>query len=339
MMERRQLGQRGPEVSRLALGTMTFGAESDEAASQEILDVFVEAGGVLIDTADVYADGLSEHLVGAWLRARPGRREQVVLATKGRFPVAGQPGASLRASYLRAALDASLDRLAVDRVDLYQIHGPDLSTPLEEVVEFFEQAVASGKATYVGASNLPGWQIAKLARLCQQADVPLVAHQPQYSLLAREVEWEVMPAAIDAELGALAWSPLGGGWLTGKYRRDEAPPARSRLGEDPNRGVEAWDRRGTERTWAVIDRLQQVAEEHGVSPAQAALAWVADRPGVTSAIVGARTADQLQQTVAAGSLHLDPAATTRLDDVSAPRMPDYPYGFVAEWAGVGDPDS
>ena len=338
-MERRQLGQSGPVVSRLALGTMTFGAESDEAASQEILDVFVQAGGVLIDTADVYADGLSERLIGLWLRTRPGSRDQVVLATKGRFPVPGQPGASLHASYLQAALDASLARLAVDHVDLYQVHGPDRSTPLEEVVEFFQQAVASGKTTHVGASNLPGWQIAKLALLCQQAGVPLVAHQPQYSLLAREVEWEVMPAAIDAGLGALVWGPLGAGWLTGKYRRSERPPARSRLGHDPNRGLEAWDRRGTELTWTVIDRLQQVADQHEISPAQAALAWVADRPGVVSAIVGARTADQLRHTVAAGSLHLDPAATTRLDQVSAPRLPDYPYGYIAEWAGVGDTGS
>jgi aryl-alcohol dehydrogenase-like predicted oxidoreductase len=336
-MDRRHLGVRGPEVSRLALGTMTFGAESDEAAAQEILDVFVEAGGVLIDTADVYADGQSERFIGEWLRARPGMRDQVVLATKGRFPVTGQPGASLRASYLRSALDASLTRLAVDHVDLYQVHGPDLSTPLEEVAEFFQEAVASGKTTYVGTSNLPGWQIAKLALLCEQADVPLVAHQPQYSLLAREVEWEVIPAAIDAGLGALVWGPLGAGWLTGKYRRGEPPPARSRLGEDPDRGVEAWDRRGTEFTWAVIDRLLRVAEEHEVPPAQAALAWVADRRGVVSAIVGARTADQLRETIAAGSFHLDPAATTALDQQSAPGRPDYPYGFIAEWAGVGGP--
>lgn len=336
-MELRRLGAHGPEVSRLALGAMTFGAESDEQATYELLDVFVEAGGTLVDTADVYSDGLSERLVGRWLRSRAGGRERVVLATKGRFPVTGQPGAGLSAAYLRGALDASLRRLGVDRVDLYQTHGPDERVGVEELPGFVAEAVSSGKVAHVGVSNLPGWQITRLAGLLGTADEPvrqaLVAHQPQYNLLAREVEWEVMPAAIDAGLGAVVWGPLAAGWLTGKYERGARPTTPgTRLGDNPTRGIEDWDRRGTEHTWRVLDRLRAVAADAGVSMAQAAIAWVADRPGVTSAILGARTAEQLRQTLPAGDLHLDPAATAALDEVSAPPTPDYPYGLIPEMA-------
>jgi len=332
-MELRRLGEHGPEVSRLALGAMTFGAESDEKTTYEILDVFVEAGGTLVDTADVYSDGVSEELVGRWLRSREGVGDRVVLATKGRFPVTGQPGAGLSAAYLRGALDASLRRLGVERVDLYQTHGPDDRVGVEELAGFFTEAVAAGKVGSVGVSNLPGWQLTRLVHLLREAGAPpLVSHQPQYNLLAREVEWEVLPAAIEAGIGAIVWGPLAAGWLTGKYRRDSRPGAGTRLGDNPTRGNEDWDRRGTEHTWTVLDRLRSVAEDAGVSMGQAAIAWVADRPGVTSAIVGARTADQLRQTLPAGDLHLDAAATAALDEVSAPATPDYPYGTMAEMA-------
>lgn len=333
-MEQRDLGQ-GLSTSRIALGTMTFGAESDEAASGEILDTFVAAGGTLIDTADVYADGVAEQWVGRWLRRRPDLRDRIVLVTKGRFPVTGQPGASLSRAYLRTALDASLRRLDVDHVDVYLAHGPDRTTPLEELAAFFADVVATGKARHIGVSNLVGWQIAKLTALLELQGGPrLVTHQPQYNLLAREVEWEVLPAARDAAISAIVWGPLGSGWLTGKYQRDTGPPRGSRLGDDPDRGIEAWGRRATERTWAIVDRVRTVAGELGVSPAVAALAWVADRPGVGAAIVGARTAEQLRATLPAASLHLPEDAAAALDEVSAPPLPDYPYRFAEEHSDV-----
>jgi aryl-alcohol dehydrogenase-like predicted oxidoreductase len=328
-MPLRELGQSGAQVSRIGLGTMTFGAESDEGASRVILDEFVDAGGTLVDTADVYSDGVSEEWIGRWLRDRPGVRERIFLATKGRFPITDQPGASLRPEYLRRALDASLRRLGVDHVDLYQAHAPDEHTSMEELADFFAEAVESGKTRYVGVSNLPGWQTAKLAEILRsRGGPPLASHQPQYNLLSREAEWEVVPAALDAGVGLIVWAPLASGWLTGKYRRDAAPAAGTRLGEDPSRGVEAWDKRATDRTWAVLDRLHAAAQKYGRPPAQIAVAWVADRPAVSSAIVGARTVEQLRDVLPAAELSLDAATAEALDEVSAPQTPDYPYGFI-----------
>lgn len=336
-MEKRQLGVDGPEVSRLAYGAMMFGGAADEQASYAMLDRYVAAGGTFVDTSDNYNDGTSERWLGRWLRDHPGARDELTLATKGRFPVTGQPGASLTAAYLRTALDASLRRLGVDHVDLYQLHGPDADHSVDEVVGFLSEAVASGKTRYVGVSNLAGWQVAKLARLLREADgPPLVSQQIQYSLLAREPEWELLPAGRDAGAGAILWGPLGQGWLTGKYQRGVRPSAGTRVGDSPDSVLEAWDRRNNERTWTIVETLTKVAVGHGVTPAQAALAWAADRPGVTAPIVGARRADQLDETLAAADLHLDPAATAVLDAVSAPPTPDYPYGFIEEishWHG------
>jgi aryl-alcohol dehydrogenase (NADP+) len=311
---------------------MTFGVESDEPESQRILDVFVAAGGTLIDTADIYGDGESERILGRWLANSGTTRDRLIIATKGRFPVSGQPGASLRKRYLHGALEKSLRRLGLDRVDVYLSHGPDSSTPLEELVEFFAEAVDAGQTRFVGVSNLAGWQIAKVGLLAREARVPLVWQQPQYNLLAREVEWEVLPAGVDAGVEAVAWGPLAAGWLTGKYGRGRRPTGASRLGENPERGVEAWDRRGTERTWTIIDHLREVASERDLTPAQAALAWVSARPGVVSAIVGARHAGQLDETLAAGDIHLDDEATGVLDEISEPATPDYPYRILAEFA-------
>lgn len=333
-METRQLGSSGPAVSRFSLGAMTFGGDTDETAAHEVLDVYVEAGGTLIDTADNYGSGASEHIVGRWLSARPGMRERVLLATKGRF---GYPGASLTPTYLRSAIDASLSRLGVDHVDLYQLHGPDNQHGVEEIVEFLTEIVTAGKARHVGVSNFAGWQVAKLARLLgEQGGPPLVSQQIQYSLLARAVEWEVIPAGVDAGLGALLYGPLGQGWLTGKYRRDRQPPAGTRVAQAAEWTSESWHRRNTEEVWSIIDVLHDIANAHGVTPGQAALAWVADRPGVTAPIVGARTVAQLRESLAAGALHLDEKATTRLTEVSAPPTPNYPYQMIeqiAAWHG------
>jgi aryl-alcohol dehydrogenase-like predicted oxidoreductase len=328
-MEYRTLGSSGCAVSSLALGTMTFGAETDEDGAHAQLDRFVEAGGTLVDTADVYSHGVSEQIIGRWFARRPADvTEPVVLATKGRFATADDPnGAGLSARHLTRALEASLGRLGLDSVDLYQVHAFDPLTPLEETLRTLDGFVRAGKIRYYGLSNFTGWQLTKAVWLARAMNVAgPVTLQPQYSLLARETEWEIVPAVLDAGMGLLPWSPLGGGWLSGKYQRDQRPAGDTRLGDDPNRGMEAYDRRGTERTWNVIDAVQKVAEDRGVSMAEVALAWVTDRPAVTSTILGARTMGQLETNLRAAQLHLTEAETTVLDAASDPHVADYPYG-------------
>jgi len=308
---------------------MTFGAETDEQGAHRQLDRFIGAGGTLVDTADVYGDGGSEEIIGRWFASRPaGVTEPVVVATKGRFPLDDSPnGAGLSARHLTRALDASLRRLGLDSVDLYQVHAFDPWTPLEETLRTLDGFVRAGKIRYYGLSNFTGWQLTKAVHLARALNVAgPVTLQPQYSLLVREIEWEIVHAAMDAGLGLLPWSPLGGGWLSGKYRPNERPTGATRLGEDPNRGMEAYDRRGLERTWAVIDAVGKVADERGVSMAEVALAWVTDRPGVTSTILGARTVEQLDANLRAAGLHLTQEETSALDAASDPRAVDYPYG-------------
>src|SRR3984893_17120049 len=328
-MDYRMLGGSGCAVSSLCLGTMTFGVETDKPGAHQQLDLFIEAGGTMVDTADVYGSGRSEEIIGRWLASRPSDvTERVVLATKGRFAVDDSPnGAGLSARHLTRALDASLRRLGRESVDLYQVHAYDPLTPLEETLRTLDQFIRAGKVRYWGLSNFTGWQLTKAVHLARARNVAgPVTLQPQYSLLAREIEWEIVPAALDAGLGLLPWSPLGGGWLSGKYKRDERPAGATRLGEDPNRGMEAYDRRGTERTWNVIDGVQKVAEDRGVSMAEIAIAWLTDRPAVTSTILGARTLSQLETNLRAAGLHLTPAETAALDAASDPHPTDYPYG-------------
>jgi len=328
-MDYRTLGRSGCAVSSVCLGTMTFGTETGEAAAHQQLDQFIDAGGTLVDTADVYSRGASEEIIGRWFASRPAQvTERVVLATKGRFPLGGAPNdAGLSAVHLTRALDASLRRLGRDAVDLYQVHAYDPLTPLEETLRTLDGFVRSGKIRYYGLSNFTGWQLTKTVYLARELNAaPPVTLQPQYSLLAREIEWEIVPAAMDAGLGLLPWSPLGGGWLSGKYRRDERPAGATRLGEDPDRGMEAYDRRSTDRTWRVIDAVQKVAEDRGVSMAEVALAWVTGRPAVSSTILGARTTDQLQTNLRAAGLRLTPEETAVLDAASDPDPVDYPYG-------------
>src|SRR4051795_2822664 len=330
-MEYRTLGRSGCAVSTLCLGTMTFGDESDEKVSHAQLDRFLEAGGTFVDTADVYSAGESERIIGHWYASRPADlTESVVLATKGRFPMADEPnGAGLSTRHLTRALDASLTRLGLGTIDLYQAHAWDPLTPLEETLRAMDSFIRAGKIRYYGLSNFTGWQLTKAVHLARELGLATpVTLQPQYSLLVREIEWEIVPAALDAGLGLLPWSPLGGGWLSGKYRRDERPAGATRLGEDPGRGMEAWDRRGTERTWDVIDAVQRIAESRGVSMAEVALAWVTDRPGVTSTILGARTVEQLDTNLEAVDLHLTTEETAALDAASDPHPTDYPYGTL-----------
>ncbi|WP_333768874.1 aldo/keto reductase [Streptomyces sp. IBSBF 2435] len=329
-MEYRNLGRSGCSVSALCLGTMTFGAESDEKTAFAQLDRFVEAGGTFIDTADVYSAGRSEEIVGRWLADRPADvTDQVVIATKGRFPMgAGPNDAGLSRRHLDRALTASLRRLGVDSVDLYQVHSWDPLTPVEETLRFLDDAVRQGRIHYVGLSNYTGWQLQKAVDTADFRGLSRpVTLQPQYSLLSREIEWEITPACQSEGLGLLPWSPLGGGWLTGKYRRDERPTGATRLGEDPGRGVEAYERRAAaQRTWDVVDAVQSVAEEAGATMAQVALAWLLDRPAVTSVILGARTVEQLDDNLGSSDLRLTPGQTARLDRASDPGAADYPYG-------------
>jgi aryl-alcohol dehydrogenase-like predicted oxidoreductase len=328
-MEYRTLGRSGCAVSNLCLGTMTFGTESDEDVAHAQLDRFVEAGGTFVDTADVYSAGVSEEIIGRWFAQRPADvTDAVVLATKGRFPTGDAPNSSgLSARHLTRALDASLRRLGLDAVDLYQVHSFDPHTPLDETIRTLDGFVRAGKIRYWGFSNFTGWQLTKAVHLARElgAAAP-VTLQPQYSLLVREIEWEIVPAALDAGLGLLPWSPLGGGYLSGKYRKGERPSGATRLGEDPGRGMEAWERRGTERTWNVIAAVQDVAEARGVSMAEVALAWVTHRPAVTSTILGARTLEQLETNLRAADLRLDEDETARLDAASDLHATDYPYG-------------
>lgn len=328
-------GASGLGLSVYGLGTMTFGAETDEAGSHAQLDAFVEAGGTLIDTADVYSRGASETIIGRWL-GRRGHHDDLVLATKGRFPMGEGPldrGAGRR--WLTRALDASLSRLGTEHVDLYQIHAWDHRTPLTETLETLDGFVRAGKVRHVGWSNVTGWQLQRILRLSEAHGCSRpVSLQPQYNLLAREIEWEVLPQCIDEEVGVLPWSPLGGGWLTGKYQRDATPEGSTRLGEDPSRGVEAWDRRNTARTWAVLDAVREVAEQVGRPMAQVALAWLRQRPGITSVILGARTTTQLEDNLAAADLTLTESQMSTLTLASAPGTPSYPYGFLEDQTGL-----
>ena len=329
-MEFRALGRSGCAVSAYALGTMTFGRETDEEHSHEQLDTFVEAGGNLVDTADVYSGTESEAIIGRWLAAAPPDvRERVVIATKGRFPTDDSPnGLGLSRRHLSRALDASLTRLGVDAIDLYQVHAWDPHTPLEETLRFADDAVRAGKVRYFGLSNFTGWQLQKAVDLAEHRgwSVP-VTLQPQYNLLVREIEWEIVPAAEHNGLGLLPWSPLGGGWLTGKYSRDERPTGATRLGENPDAGVEAYGRRSdVQRTWDVVDAVREVADARDVPMASVALAWLVARPAVTSVILGARTTEQLQANLDTADLRLTADETDRLDAASDPGAADYPYG-------------
>jgi aryl-alcohol dehydrogenase-like predicted oxidoreductase len=331
-MQYRTLGNSGAVVSNYAMGTMTFGAEATEETSHAILDDYVAAGGNFIDTADVYSAGISEEIIGRWLAQRPEAKDRVVLATKGRFPMGEAPndvGTSRR--HLTRALDDSLRRLGVDQIDLYQMHAWDPITPLEETLRFLHDSVSNGKIAYYGFSNFLGWQLTKAVHLAKAHgwNGP-VTLQPQYSLLVREIESEIVPASLDANIGLLPWSPLGGGWLSGKYKRDEPPVGATRLGENPSRGMEAWQARNHDpRTWDVIETLEKIAAGHSVSASQVALAWLADRPAVTSVILGARNVEQLEDNLAAANLELTPEESERLTLASQPRFGVYPYGPMA----------
>ena len=313
-MELRPLGRSGLLVSRLALGTMTWGRDTDRHEARDQLLAFLEAGGTLVDTADVYADGQSEEIVGS-LVDEVGR-DSVTIATKA----VSRPGTARRLdasrSHLLNALDASLRRLGVDHVDLWQLHAWDPYTPLEETLSALDTAVASGRVRYVGISNYAGWQTARAAGIqsARPGAPRLVSTQMEYSLLQRGIEREVVDAAEDAGLGILPWSPLGRGVLTGKYRH--GTPADSRAASSHFASFISPYLSDSGRR--VVDAVCTAAEGLGVAPLEVALAWVRDRPGVVAPIVGARTAAQLRGALTVEELTLPDEIVTALDEVSAP---------------------
>ena len=315
-MKHRHLGRSGLVVSRLALGTMTWGRDTDEDDAATQLLAFRDAGGTLIDTADTYVGGESERVLGRLL-ADVVPRDEVLVATKA-WGVTG-PGPMGRGAsrgHLLAALDASLDRLQVDHVDLWQLHSWDTVTPWQETMAALDTAVQSGRVRYAGVSNYSGWQIGATAswQRAVPGRAPLVANQVEYSLLQRGIEREVVPAAQELGVGLLPWSPLGRGVLTGKYRNG-APSDSRGASEHFSQFVEPYL---DERSASIVDAVLTAADGLGVSPVAVALAWVRDRPGVVAPIVGARTSAQLQASLAAEQVELPPEIRSALDDVSAP---------------------
>jgi aryl-alcohol dehydrogenase-like predicted oxidoreductase len=333
-VEYRTLGRSGLRISVLTMGTMTFGGKGpfvdvgstdvDDARHQ--VDQCLDAGVNLIDTADVYSEGVSEEIVGEVLH---GRRDEVLLATKVRMPMGPGPNdAGLSRHHVITGCEASLRRLKTDHIDLYQVHEWDGQTPLEETLEALDLLVRQGKVRYVGVSNYAGWQLMKALGTADRLGLPRFAsEQIYYSLQSRDAEYELIPAAIDQGLGVLVWSPLAGGLLSGKYRRNVAAPPGSRQLTD-------WDEPPVydqDKLHDTVDTLVEIGSAHGVSAAQVALAWLLGRPAVTSLIVGARTSEQLADNLAAADLTLHADERERLDRVSAPVL-RYPHWHQAKTA-------
>ncbi|AGL18233.1 aldo/keto reductase [Actinoplanes sp. N902-109] len=326
-MEYRQLGRSGLRVSVLTMGTMTFGGKgnfamvgnTDVAEARRQVDQCLDAGINLIDTADVYSDGLSEEIVGEVLE---GRRDDVLVATKVRMSMGSGPNdAGLSRHHIISGCEASLRRLRTDHIDLYQVHEWDGQTPLEETLEALDLLVKQGKVRYVGASNYAGWQLLKALGTADRTGTPrFVSQQIYYSLQARDAEYELVPASVDQGLGILVWSPLAGGLLSGKYRRGQEPPAGARQLSEWNEPP-VYDQ---EKLYDTVEVLVEIGQDRGVSAAQVALAWTLGRPAVSSLVIGARTAEQLTDNLAAAELKLTDEERARLDRVSAPTLL-YPY--------------
>ena len=320
-------------VGRIALGTMLMGDKTPVEESHRMLDRFVEAGGNLVDTADVYSDGASEQTLAPWLRRR---RDEVVLATKCRFAVSDPGGEGLAPDRIVAACDASLRRLGVDVIDLYQVHAPDPKVPLEESLEALDGLVQAGKVRALGASNFPAWLLAwAVATQDREGWAPFISLQPQYSLVERSIETEILPFCRAAGLGTLPWGPLGAGFLSGKYRRGERPPANSRIADADETLEEAYDRRATERNFAVVDAAHEIAEAHRATVAQVAIAWLLGTPGVTAPIIGPRTYAQLEDLLAADGVELSADERARLEAPAGP-PPVYPQRMLREQCAIGD---
>jgi aryl-alcohol dehydrogenase-like predicted oxidoreductase len=320
-------------VSRLCLGTMLMGAKTPVDESHRMLDRFLEAGGNFVDTADTYSDGGSEETLAPWLALH---RDDVVLATKCRFPVSDPGGEGLAPERIAKACDASLRRLGVDEIDLYQIHAPDPTVPLEASLEALDALVRAGKVRALGVSNFPGWLLAwAVALQDREGWAPFISLQPQYSLVERSIEVEILPFCRAAGLGVIPWGPLGAGFLTGKYARGERPPEGSRMAEAGETIEEAPARRAIERNFRVVDAAGAVGEVRGATIAQVALAWLLGTDGVTAPIVGPRTFAQLEDVLGADGLELSADERARLE-APAPPPPMYPQRMLHEQSGIGD---
>jgi aryl-alcohol dehydrogenase-like predicted oxidoreductase len=332
-MEYRRLGRSGLFISALTLGTMTFGGQggfskvgaTDVAGAKRQVDMCLDAGINLFDTANIYSGGESEEILG---EAISGRRDDLLLATKIRMPVGDGPNdTGLSRHHIIRQCEESLRRLGTDYIDLYQVHEWDGLTPLEETLEALDTLVRSGKVRYVGSSNYSGWQLMKALGISERLGLQrYISQQIHYTLQAREAEYELVPLAIDQECPILVWSPLAGGLLSGKYRRDRDA--------SEGRHVEGWDEPpvyDTDKLYDTVEVLVDIADDRGVSAAQVALSWLLGRPGVASVIVGARTDEQLADNLRAAELELSEEERRRLDEVSAPPLL-YPFWHQAKTA-------
>lgn len=342
-MEYRQLGRSGLRISEVSLGTMTFGTTGSDAATigstdvssaRRQLDLCLDAGVNLIDTADVYAGGASEEVVGEIIR---GRRERILVATKARFATGLGPNeAGLSRHHLIAACEASLRRLGIDHIDLYQVHQWDGQTPVEETLTALDSLVRDGKVRYIGCSNFSAWHLAKSLTVSELLGLQrYVSQQIHYSLVAREAEYELVPLGLDAGLGILVWSPLAGGLLAGKYRRD-------RPSVEGARWAQGWDEppiRDWDQCWDIVDAVVEIAEARGATPAQVSLRFLLDMAGVSSVVIGARREDQLVDNLGVVELQLTEGERARLDRLSRPPLL-YPYWHQASNAAerLGAPD-
>src|SRR4051794_19880312 len=312
---------------------MVMGEKTPVDESHRMLDAFVDAGGTLVDTADTYGNGTSERVLAPWLARR---RDDVVLATKVRFATDDPPGEGLAPDRIRAACDASLRRLGVDVIDLYQVHAPDPDVPLEATLEALDGLVQAGKVRALGASNYPAWLLAWAVALQDRNGwAPFVSLQPQYSLVERSVEIELLPFSRAAGIKTIPWGPLGAGFLTGKYPRDSEPPPGSRIAEAGEEIEEARARRAVERNFRVLDEVQSIAEAKGATIAQISLAWLLGVPEVAAPIVGPRTFEQLEDLLGTVDVELTAEEHERLSAV-APPPEMYPQRMLREQTGLGD---
>ena len=329
-MEYRYLGRTGLKVSELCLGAMTFGRESTKTESNQMLDHFKAAGGNFIDTADVYSRGLSEKILGRWLKKQ--NREDFVIATKVRFNMGDGPNEiGLSRKHILASIESSRKRLDTDYVDLYQIHSWDPGAPLEETLQTLEGLIKSGKVRYIGASNVAAWQLQKAIDISSHNGWEAFSClQPLYNLLDRETEWGLIPVCLNEGIGIIPWSPLRGGWLSGKYQRGmDAPPEGTRVEEAEKQGwSESWRAYANERTWSIVDTVQSISVVTGKSPAQIALNWLLQMPGVTAPIIGARNLKHLRDNLGSTGWSLTAEQMTKLNDVSQKPLP-YPYRELA----------
>ena len=342
-MDYRRLGACGLEVPVLSFGTGTFGGtgplfsawgDTDAIQARRLIDICLEAGVTLFDTADVYSDGASEEVLGAAIK---GRRDKVILSTKVSLPTGPGPNEAGSSRYrLIRSVEAALRRLGTDYIDLFQLHAYDARTPLHEVLSTLNDLVRDGKIRYVGASNFSGWQLMKSLNLAEQYGYPRhTVHQVYYSLIGRDYEWELMPLALDQGVGAMVWSPLGWGRLTGKIRYGQQLPEVSRLHQTAEYGPPVSD----EVFFRVLDVLEELTHETGKTIPQIAINWLLQRPSVSTVVIGARNEEQLRQNLGAVGWSLTPEQMQRLDRASAvtPAYPYWPYYRQAGFARINPP--